>query len=1696
MIPSAPKSSPPKNEENAITISNAGMFERVKSGAGLALYKKDDDKEADIGTLYEIPTDTPSYYFYNTPTQDYAPTANYPNNATLFLEAITEEDSDDLRSISSASSYLSPQIRHANYSALIAKLPQEDPIPESDTNSAEPSKVSTPVSIKSGEDLLNHEKVITEANCTFSDENELLSIADINIISRSNSNLSLTSSSTHSSLNPSSITPVPELYQLPEAEFTINFIRSDVTPSPSAELLSEATESVAESVATFYHQDDFESEKGLISEELPFDPITITETDTIKLDSNISEIVEEDKKTPEPTDIMESKNSSKMEDHQDRDTSEVLVSDLFDTPQYPLEDELNYEDRDSPISTSIHLDHSHDSLLDQSICSNPRDETHIMARQASRHFEVDDDDEDQDVVVEQTISRRIMSTLKNEKSDQTVETLNDSLELLNEDLPPPPDQFKTETFTTSTTFTPSPLRPTILPPAPASMIPKIPEFNDEFDTSKQISKQTVESSDKQEISNKDDASDRNSAADRLPKFLYGYGTVGKYQPAAGNSPTTTKIVTSSWTSSAAKQVDPEKEETANTKSTDFPSNFSSLSSNKGSVYNYPESNQSYASTIRNIPVKKSTSNDNTHITTDFSNMETPQFDAHPPSSTSIPIRTTTIPVSKTFSTDPYSTYKSETPLDLYRDDIISEGRRSRSTVREVPVVIRGSSVYGGGSSHIPASSMTTEYRTTSTTPWTMVDGNPLQEEYYRREVTTRTLVTRSTETLSQLPYYGRDTSGGDYRISSISSNQDRLPPLTSALPETTRDDLTSEYMHTHSLSIQEEERRIKEIRERREREESDRRRREEENKRHWDIKEAERIDQIRRERDRREKEFETEAARREREENSKIQRDRDERERLEKIRREEWNKLEQERRDAEERDLNRRREQERLEKLKLEREKIEEEKRERERIERERLEFEAREKQRVEYERIERERIERERIEIERIERIRREKIEKDKLEQERLREEQERLQRERENALRIERERLELERKAKEAYEKEQREAEIRRRQRMEDEMRERKRKEEELADRLRLEATERALLEKEKQRKLREQEELKRLAELQREQEYLEKLRREAELKEKQRQEEERREKDFLREQELARKKREQERIEDELREQQRVQEERLERERRERERLGALERERIRQIEEAKERDRASALERSALERDAQRQSAYKYEEEIRQKARYAQELREREKFEADKRDAERLDEERRIRDLRDKDRRNQEIRDRERREAAQREEARKKDDWKSRERLDLIFKERDDLEKLEQDRRRVLAEREEIERRRKDLTSKETLERLTRKPYYSRENLSSLPISTTGEITTKIERQVIDRVTRTLITEDNINTYPLEHDGEKERIYHQNRLQEDEDFHRNGLDRASKIKAKSEKAKKDFFSAGLESSSNVPDYIDDRFKKSAEDINRRKIEYRGPLLQNFHDGEFKPQSELPPIAYPRMGPSPYDQMEETDLNDVHNSRRNNEYSNDSSRYSRGPIPDEIPAHSRSKSADYLLNKCGRDEITPPENELQKTSILDGTGLSEHELRFRKSTEKLTTPNCAYTVSEIPNDWEIIKNGNARVIEVVDTFASSKSPINSASNPNVNASKSHGNSVTIEEAMEGIYETVVPSGSVGLDEERAFDIDHFAMFFRSGPSIFCSDVPVWKQILDNPNQASRLVIGERLYVRCTNCAKTKEV
>lgn len=424
----------------------------------------------------------------------------------------------------------------------------------------------------------------------------------------------------------------------------------------------------------------------------------------------------------------------------------------------------------------------------------------------------------------------------------------------------------------------------------------------------------------------------------------------------------------------------------------------------------------------------------------------------------------------------------------------------------------------------------------------------------------------------------------------------------------------------------------------------------------------------------------------------------------------------------------------------------------------------------------------------------------------------------------------------------------------------------------------------------------------------------------------------------------------------------------------------------MQEQQERDRLAHLEAQAAERRAHRALEERQQRERLELERRAEELREMERLEQEKRERERAAEELRLAELRDQEQRMAAERERERREAQEREERRQREGWRSREMLEQLARERDEKAAWEAEKRRLLEEHEIQERKRQGLTSKETLERLTRRPYYSRENLADYP-----DMTTKVERQVIERVDRTLWT-DTTDTRPASHNGltplyyggpssngmppplyggdlgppptegedytsggrEPSRLY-QPRADEQDWLRRGASSRTSKYRQRMERARKEFITG---TPSEYPpssyDPLLDRYRKSTEDLlygRRPPSEYRGPLLQRFNSGEFSHPPEPTIGLASGLGRSPYEQE------DFHRSKSVlDSYSPTSrERLSRREYTEQESSHTRSKSADYLMDpRRPREEPTIPENDLQKGL------LGEHELRFRKSTERMQVPD----------------------------------------------------------------------------------------------------------------------------------------
>ena len=97
------------------------------------------------------------------------------------------------------------------------------------------------------------------------------------------------------------------------------------------------------------------------------------------------------------------------------------------------------------------------------------------------------------------------------------------------------------------------------------------------------------------------------------------------------------------------------------------------------------------------------------------------------------------------------------------------------------------------------------------------------------------------------------------------------------------------------------------------------------------------------------------------------------------------------------------------------------------------------------------------------------------------------------------------------------------------------------------------------------------------------------------------------------------------------------------------------------------------------------------------------------------------------------------------------------------------------RFEAEKRRLLAEKEALNKKKHHLLSSETLQKLTRPPYFSRDNLNT-------EVTTKVERQVIERIDRNLWVDEvpvqrQAISYSLDttnDENQRDRLYNANDL----------------------------------------------------------------------------------------------------------------------------------------------------------------------------------------------------------------------------------------------------------------------------------------------------------------------------------
>ncbi|VDM97869.1 unnamed protein product [Thelazia callipaeda] len=128
--------------------------------------------------------------------------------------------------------------------------------------------------------------------------------------------------------------------------------------------------------------------------------------------------------------------------------------------------------------------------------------------------------------------------------------------------------------------------------------------------------------------------------------------------------------------------------------------------------------------------------------------------------------------------------------------------------------------------------------------------------------------------------------------------------------------------------------------------------------------------------------------------------------------------------------------------------------------------------------------------------------------------------------------------------------------------------------------------------------------------------------------------------------------------------------------------------------------------------------------------------------------------------------------------------------------------------------------------------------------------------------------------------------------------------------------------------------------------------------------------------------------------------------------------------------------------------------------------------------------------YTVTPVPTNWNIPKDRHSRVVEVTDTFIDSK--VNSSQNDN----QRFDGRVTIEEVMDAIFQRTKPSKSSPFHDKNSTERDSLESEQVRKSGIYVRSSELMQQLMRDPSKAEVLLQNERLYIRCTNCCRAKEL
>ncbi|EGT41473.1 hypothetical protein CAEBREN_32110 [Caenorhabditis brenneri] len=128
--------------------------------------------------------------------------------------------------------------------------------------------------------------------------------------------------------------------------------------------------------------------------------------------------------------------------------------------------------------------------------------------------------------------------------------------------------------------------------------------------------------------------------------------------------------------------------------------------------------------------------------------------------------------------------------------------------------------------------------------------------------------------------------------------------------------------------------------------------------------------------------------------------------------------------------------------------------------------------------------------------------------------------------------------------------------------------------------------------------------------------------------------------------------------------------------------------------------------------------------------------------------------------------------------------------------------------------------------------------------------------------------------------------------------------------------------------------------------------------------------------------------------------------------------------------------------------------------------------------------------YTVSEVPNAWNLQTSRTSRVVEVADTF------VGTSSHEYGNFTNRYGGRVTIEEVLDSIFQKTTPTNPRRPLDRSYPQADELFQGNVDGPGIYTNNYNVMRQVLKSPERAEHILQHEELFVRCTECHRTREL